>query len=1095
MRYRIFANVMIVMMKRVFLPLVAALAGFTAQGQSVCEQFADPPQEARPRVWWHWMDGNVSMEGIRKDIEWMERAGIGGFHQFDAGGIGMRPIVENTMPYNSPEWGVAMRYAMELAEAKGMETAVASAPGWSSTGGPWVKPEDAMKKLTWRTYDVTGTDYDVLVFRMPPLFNTPGTYQNVADGGDAEPWFEHLATLAVKLPDAELSMKEMGAEVTSSGGRFTVEQLTNGDFNDGVELPAVPDGDYAWIQYSFPVPQLIRALTLCGGEKRGVWRNEPPTYGNRLEASDDGLTWRKVCDIPSSVCPVLTMDIPATRARYFRLMVLNPKTDTSLVRYGLPARTPTGTKIPEFVLHGVVKVNHAEDKAGFTAVNDFADYVTPVTGDPVTTVQDLSLVDQDGFFIWKVPQGRWRIYRFGVSLTGKKNHPAPPEATGLEVDKLDPQAWDAYFREFLRIYEGAPVQYLLTDSYEAGQMTWTRNMMQEFQKRRGYSLFPWLPALTGEIIRSTEETEQFLFDWRKTIAELFTENYDRLGDIARKAGMKGRYTESHENGRLFVGDGMDIKRKADIPMSAIWMDNAGDGSSIPMAMADIRESASVAHIFGQNIVAAESFTTSGVGGKNYSYCPENMKNTADIALSCGLNRFIIHESSHQPDDTHRPGLDLLGFGQWFNRHETWAEEARAWTDYLARSSYLLQQGHYKADILYCYGEDNCITGLFGDRLPEIPAGYAFDFINPYGLQHAVFPIDNRLVTETGMSYKLLVLGPNCRTMSYDMLHRVVYLAKAGVPICGTMPEKPASLTGSRDAFDQLLVQLKPLFLDMSLEEALKEKRFEPEFIGPKDWAYVHRETETEDIWWIRNFSGAPASDVIMVRGGQGQPRVLDPATGKVRRINASATPDGYRYFKFDMEADDALFVVIGKRPEEVVPVEHYWKSPVLTVDGPWNLSFESGLGAPATAVFNKLMSYTESPDPSIRYYSGTVTYRNSFKLTKKQMKYAVSYVLDLGSVKNLARVTLNGHDLGVVWKAPFKVDVPAEYLQEGVNSLEVKVINLWPNRIIGDLQPDAPRKWTYTASNWYTADSPLLPSGLLGPVTLTVFAEHPKDSD
>ena len=150
------------------------------------------------------------------------------------------------------------------------------------------------------------------------------------------------------------------------------------------------------------------------------------------------------------------------------------------------------------------------------------------------------------------------------------------------MDKLDPQAWDAYFREFLRIYEGAPVQYLLTDSYEAGQMTWTRNMMQEFQKRRGYSLFPWLPALTGEIIRSTEETEQFLFDWRKTLAELFTENYDRLGDIARKAGMKGRYTESHENGRLFVGDGMDIKRTADIPMSAIWMDNAGDGSSIPI---------------------------------------------------------------------------------------------------------------------------------------------------------------------------------------------------------------------------------------------------------------------------------------------------------------------------------------------------------------------------------------------------------------------------------------------------------------------------------------------------------------------------------
>ena len=632
-------------MKKGLFFLAFSLLALTAPAQSLYDHFTDPPQEARPRVWWHWMDGNVSMEGIVKDIDWMERAGIGGFHQFDAGGIGMRPIVDETMPYQSPQWTVAMRYAMEYAAAKGMETAVASAPGWSSTGGPWVKPEDAMKKLTWRTYEIAGNGYDVPVFRMPPLYNTPGTYQNIADGGDAEPWFEHIATLAVKLPDAELSMQEMGARVTSSGGYFTVNQLSNGDFADGVELPSATDGDYAWIQYSFDTPRMIRALTLCGGKKRGIWRNEPPTYDNRLEASDDGVTWRRVCDIPSSVSPVLTMDIPATKARYFRLMVKNPPVDSSLVRYGLPPQVPTGTKIPEFVLHGVVKVNHAEDKAGFAAPHDFADYLTPVTGDPVTVVQDLSLVDAGGFFIWQVPPGRWRVYRFGVSLTGKKNHPAPPEATGLEVDKLDPKAWEAYFREFFRIYEGAPVQYVLTDSYEAGQMTWTRNMFDEFKQRRGYSLLPWLPALTGEVIRSTEETEQFLFDWRRTLGELMAENYDRLGAIAREAGLKGRYTESHENGHVFVGDGMDLKRTADIPMSAIWMDNAGDGSSIPMAMADIRESASVAHIFGQNIVAAESFTTSGVGGKNYSYCPENMKNTADIALSCGLNRFVIHESS------------------------------------------------------------------------------------------------------------------------------------------------------------------------------------------------------------------------------------------------------------------------------------------------------------------------------------------------------------------------------------------------------------------------------------------------------------------
>ena len=588
---------------------------------------------------------------------------------------------------------------------------------------------------------------------------------------------------------------------------FTVRELTDGDFDQDLLLPLAQEGTHAWIQYSFDQPQLVRALTLCGGKKRGIWRNELPTYENYLEASDDGVAWRKVCDIPSANCAVLTMDIPATKARFFRLMVLNPPVDSSLVRYGLPPQVPKGTKIPEFVLHGVVKVNHAEDKAGFAAPHDFADYLTPDSSDAVHRIEDLSLIDDNGRMIWDVPPGRWRIYRFGVSLTGKKNHPAPPEATGLEVDKLDPKAWEAYFKEFFRIYEGAPVQYVLTDSYEAGQMTWTGNMFEEFKARRGYSLFPWLPALTGEILRSTEETEQFLFDWRRTLGELMAENYDRLGEIARSAGYKGRYTESHENGHVFVGDGMDLKRTADIPMSAIWMDNANDGSSIPMAMADIRESASVAHIFGQNIVAAESFTTSGVGGKNYSYCPENMKNTADIALSCGLNRFVIHESSHQPDDTHRPGLDLIGFGQWFNRHDTWAPYARYWADYLARSCYMLQRGRYVADILWYYGEDTNIAGIYGHELPAIPEGYSFDFINPYGVKNLLTVKDGSIVTPSGMEYKVLVLGEHCKVMSLEVLRKLDELARAGAVICGTIPEKPAGISDDPAEFDRLVADI------------------------------------------------------------------------------------------------------------------------------------------------------------------------------------------------------------------------------------------------------------------------------------------------
>ena len=333
---------------------------------------------------------------------------------------------------------------------------------------------------------------------------------------------------------------------------------------------------------------------------------------------------------------------------------------------------------------------------------------------------------------------------------------------------------------------------------------------------------------------------------------------------------------------------------------------------------------------------------------------------------------------------------------------------KVWEDYLARSTDLLQQGRHKADILYCYGEDCRVTDLFEDRLPEIPDGYDFDFISPERLQNGVIPIDNCLETESGMKYKLLVLGPNCRKMSFDLLHRIVYLARAGVPVCGTLPEESASLSNLQESFDLLLLQLKPLFLKMTTEEALQEKDIEPDYIPHKDWAFVHRETDQEDIWWIRNFSGAPDATIVRVHAGAGQPRILDPATGDVRPIRAFTSSDGYRSLMLEMEENDALFVIIGKNAEDEIPVTVTQRTPLLTVDTPW---IPAGDG-----------------------------WRNSFTLKKKQLKGVVSFEIYLGGVKGPARVSLNGNDLGVAWKAPYRLDVPAENLQAGVNSLEVKTI-------------------------------------------------------
>ncbi|MDO4757240.1 MAG: glycosyl hydrolase, partial [Parabacteroides sp.] len=431
--------------------------------------------------------------------------------------------------------------------------------------------------------------------------------------------------------------------------------------------------------------------------------------------------------------------------------------------------------VPTLILSPVHRVELSAEKSGYAFNRYLHQYDTPESQDvsKIEEVIDLTNQVKEGVLTWDAPAGDWRIFRFGYSLTGSKNGPASPEATGLEVDKINPDAIRRYYQNYLDSYVDVSggmvgekgITHVLNDSFEGGAQTWTNNMVEEFQKRRGYSLLPWLPALTGMIINSSNETERFLFDWRKTIGEMMVEyHYDLAGEILKEYDLK-RYTESHEYLRANLTDGMDCKRYADIPMSSFWMHYKNKQSYIPKEEADIRESASIAHIYGQNIVAAESFSTDGVIEGALLYCPSNLKSTADAAMAFGLNRFVIHTSPHQPEDDKFPGISLGKFGQWFTRHETWAEQAHAWTDYLSRSCYLLQQGQFVADIAYYYGEDNNVTCLYYNHLPIDIKGYNYDFVNPNILMHVLKVENGMLTSQTGMKYRALYLDKNVKRMS------------------------------------------------------------------------------------------------------------------------------------------------------------------------------------------------------------------------------------------------------------------------------------------------------------------------------------------
>jgi len=1077
--------------------IAAAMATWTVFAQTsddpLAQGFKTPPDSAKPRVWWHWMSGNITKEGIKADLEWMKRTGIAGFQNFDAG-LDTPQIVKKRLVYMTPEWKDAFKFTATLADQLGLEMAIAGSPGWSESGGPWVTPAQAMKKYVWSETRVEGGRPFSGVLSKPP--STTGPYQDMGTGREKEPvFYADSAVVAFRAPDNDRTLAELEAKVTSSGKSFDLNALTDGDVAKGELLPAAPVGEKAWIRVEFPRPQSVCGLTLMTvrADRRG-------NFGDpELESSDDGREFRSVMKLPTDAG---TIAFTPLTAKFFRVSVptMAPRPGTPQGSQAAPD-APAGIRIAELVLHAASPVNRFQDKAAFDSTTDLYALATleVPAGDAVRHVIDLtSKMRPDGRLDWNPPAGRWTILRFGYSLTGARNSPASPEATGLEVDKLDRAHVKAYFENYLDQYKNATgglmgkhgLQYMITDSWEAGVANWTDRMFAEFAKRRGYDMHPWLPVLAGRIVESAEASDRFLWDFRKTLADLVAENhYDQLTDILHARGM-GRYTESHEGGRAFIGDGMEVKRRADIPMSATWLERPGKAS--PHYDADVQESASVAHIYGQNLVAAESLT---VYRNAWAYSPETLKSTADRMMANGLNRFIIHTSVHQPVDDKIPGLGLGPFGQWFTRHETWAEMAKPWTTYLSRSSFMLQQGKFVADIAYFYGEDSNVTALFGAKMPDIPAGYRLDFVNADALINRLSVKDGRIVTATGMSYRLLALDPNSRHMSLAVLRKIHDFVRAGATVVGPKPTDSPSLADDQAEFRSLADELwgpgigtSKVLGGQTVAQALASIGASPdiEFAKPREdtaLMFVHRALPDSDLYWVVNGNARAETLEASFRVTGKEPELWHAETGLVEPVSYLIA-NGRTVVPLRLKADDAVFVVFRKAatfPARALPEPV--EADLAMISGPWDVAFQAGRGAPDKAVFETLSSWSKNPDQGIKYFSGVGSYAKIVEAPAEWFSTGAKLWLDLGDVKNLAEVTVNGQALGTLWKTPFRMDVTSA-LKPGANTLEIKVANLWVNRLIGDKQPGVVKTYTYTAVEFYKADSPLLPSGLLGPVKI-----------
>ena len=1116
---------------------MAASPLMAQSGDKLQAGFENPPAGARPRVWWHWMNGNITKEGIKADLDWMHRAGLGGFQNFDAA-LATPQVVKQRLAYMTPEWKDAFKYATTYADGLGMEMAIAGSPGWSETGGPWVPPAEGMKKYVWSETEVEGGKPFTGTLKHPPTVT--GAFQNVGirdmlgSGTEKPPQFyADGPVVAYKRPASDKPLDLSKAKMTASGGTPDFAVLSDGDLDKPTMVEAPKEvGEKAWIQWEFPEAVTVRSVTI-GMQELGMFAalSGLSAPEKALEASDDGSNFREIARLEgaaagptASNAPQHTIGFPAVTAKYFRVTFkkTTPPAPPAWAEgldfssLGLPnIPKVTGYGVSEVRLSSAAKVSFFEDKAAFVPVADlYGEASARVDAADVVAKGDVidltGKMKSDGTLDWTPPAGDWVVVRFGYSLLGITNHPATKEATGLEVDKLNAGFVKHYMDGYLDSYKNTVgpelmgkkgIRFVVTDSWEAGSQNWTDKMPEEFKTRRGYDMTPWLPVLTGAVVESAEASDKFLWDFRKTISDLIAdEHYGQVQKSLNERGI-GHYGESHESGRAFVSDGMQVKKLAEVPMSAMWTQVPGMNKIQFGYNADDRESASVAHIYGQNIAAAESMTAAAAP---WAWAPETLKPTADQELLNGINRFVIHESAHQPlmEPHTAPGLTLGPFGQWFNRNETWAEQASTWINYLARSSYMLQQGHFGADLVYFYGEDSNLTAMFDQKSPEIPAGYGFDYINADGLIHELGVANGRITTKCGMSYRVLGLDAYSKHMSLPVLKAIYKLVEDGATVAGPKPAEDTSLADDATEFSKLSTELfgdgtgvhtvgkGTVYAGQSLGDvfaALKLKRdfdFTDSTPGPEvesKLQFAHRKLADGDLYFVDNRSDSEATVDASFRVAGKSAELWHPETGKTEPASFKIA-DGQTTVPLKLEPWGTVFVVFRKGTKETDhQLPKKTETELATVDGSWKVSFTPDMGAPASITLDSLASWSDNSDAGVKYYSGTGTYTKTVEAKAEWLKKGSEIWLDLGNVKNLAEVSVNGKNLGVVWHAPYRVNVTGA-LKPGANQLEIKVVNAWVNRLIGDQQPGATTKYTMADVKPYKANSKLLPSGLIGPV-------------
>lgn len=1021
-------------------------------------EFLSPPDSAKAWCYWWWLNGAASKEGITRDFEEMKKQGIAGALLFDAGEAG--PEAPRGPHFMSDPWRDLYQHAVREADRCGIALGVNLCSGWNC-GGAWVTQQHAAKKLVSAQTIVKGPGRATVALPQPPA---------------VQGYYGDVVVLAVPVPEDDLGLYKLLASsqyrdyspALAEDAKEETRWISNGDQPGMGPTPEKPE----FLQFAFDQPGAaaggyLRAYSDCGPKDVEV------------QCSDDGQTFRALTRATLKPREERTLAFAETRARHFR--VLFPSSH--------PYRDGNwNVQVAEIALLSKTQLADKKPPARFL-------------WDRSRTLDLTRFVDHDGKLDWEVPAGSWKVLRVGSALHGNPIKCVGSGPTGLEIDVMSAEAMDAHFAETgaKLIADAGPLagktlQYFHIDSWELGQPTWTPRMREEFQRRRGYDPTPWLPAVLGQTVDSAAETARFLQDFRRTAADLVAANYyGRLRELTRQGGLRGTHPES--GGPFFTHwiDALQCAGINDVPMGEFWKRNhEPDGPITHRHNPSLKQAASAMHTYGKRDCQAEAYTSFAA---DWIDDPWTMKDIGDAAFCEGLTRNVLCFWVHQSRLDAKPGFQWAHVGTHFDCHLTWWPMSGAWLTYLARCQHLLRQGLFVADIAYLQNE--AIPSFIPPRPNQRLAGFDYDVLNAEVLLTRASAENGRLVLPDGMSYRYLVLPPQAdAVLAPATLKKVNELSQAGVAVIGpqTLAE---SVTKLREGPLEAVLRADGLAPDIEFREPSVGANF--------DW--IHRRDGETEIYFVSNQSPLDAAAQVAFRVAGRQPELWDAVTGSVRDLPVYRQEDGRTIVRLQFAPRQSWFVVFRK-PASGAGVPDSGSNfpavePVLEVTGAWQVQFDPSWfypnnGTGGKVPFEKLEDWTQRPEEAIKYYSGIAVYRKTFEVPSEIQNPKSKTYLSLGAVKNVARVRLNGRDLGVVWTAPWRVEITGA-LKPGANDLEIEVANLWPNRLIGDAKLPQQQRRTVTNVRTYdttdiesgrksperknaAASAGLLPAGLLGPV-------------